>query len=65
MSEKWTTADLSRAIFNRTHPETSPPAPVSADDALMTMVKLLTGAGGPIDDAEVRRLESWLDKGGR
>jgi hypothetical protein len=29
--------------------------------ALLTLARLLTGVGGPINDAEIRTLECWLD----
>lgn len=60
--ERWTCSDTGRAIRGRlTAPMTPEPA-ACADAALLTLAKLLTGAGGVIEEAEMRDLETWLQK---
>jgi hypothetical protein len=63
--ERWTCSDTGRAIREsgaRLRAERAAQSVPSADEALMTLAKLLTGAGGDIPDAEVRALERWLDQ---
>lgn len=61
---RWTSADTARAIKGRLSVPPLEPIP-AAGDALMTLAKLLTGAGGAIDDVEMRSLERWLDAPGK